>query len=367
MADIMQELRKRISNARNNNGLVLVPSGELNSSINIVKSDLQHIKEIIFEGRVTLHNGAAFNLSEGVGTQVKNLNIAHGSGTRAYAMVQLNLCNGVVFDHFTISGGVSGQNHLFVHRSTNCTFTNGTIISGDGHADDIIGIHVKGLFSEVARTTWINHKRPVQIQQPCENNEIRFVTFNGCYYGIYLSGADYNYVHSCTFMNNMRGVAIQDNANYNRVINNSITDNISTAIHIAYGSSNNKIMYNSIKSDVARGEGILQSYVGSKNNLFANNTINVVGAKYLFYCGAHSDGCSYENNIVRGSASKAVIGIEANWVLNPSDPKARPAEQNGFTEPNAKMSCSVIGNVFFMGENNYMEADVLYKHNRWIT
>lgn len=344
-------------------GTVRLPSGYITDELSISAA----VKDVYFEGELALNSpSACVSASHVDGLTLHNINLVSSADNKPYAILNINESQRVFIRHPKVTGVKPGMNGILVQGCNNVDIEYGHIISGQGNDHDIVGIHVMGKKTLNTRDYWFAHKQPVPITKPCDEVEIRFTQFDGCYYGVYLSGANHCYVHSNKMIGNMRGIAVQDNANYNRVINNTITNNVSSGIHIAYGSSNNRVMYNKIQSNNARGEGILQSYVGSRNNIFSGNHVNVNGAKYLIYCGAHSDGCSFEDNVITGSASKAIVAMEAKWLVTPSDPRGRPAEDERFTLPDAEMVCSLIGNVFDAQNNVYLKATVDYRFNIWM-
>lgn len=358
-ADVTQQCKTLLAAG----GTVRLPSGFITSEVSIPPS----VKEVFFEGEIALNSASAcFSATRADGLVLHNPHLTSSAENKPYAILNINEAQRVFIRQPQVSGVKSGMNGILVQSCQNVDIEHAHIISGQGHERDIIGIHVMGKKTENTRDYWLAHKQPVPITKACDEVEIRFSQFDGCYYGIYLSGANHCYVHSNRLDNNMRGVAIQDNANYNRVVNNHITNNVSSGVHVAYGSSNNRVLYNRITSDQARGEGVLQSYVGSKNNIFSGNHVHVNGAKYLIYCGAHSDGCSFEDNVISGSASKAVVAMEAKWLTSPTDPRGRPAEVEGFTTEDAEMSCSLIGNIFNMQDNMYLAATVDNRFNVWV-
>lgn len=356
--DITQQCRTLLAKG----GVVTLPSGFITSEISIPSS----VKEVFFNGEISLNSSAAcISVTNADGLIIHTPHLVSSTENKPYALLNINESRRVLIQQPKVIGVKAGMNGVLVQGCQNIDIEHGHIVSGQGHDHDIVGIHVMGKKTENTRDYWFANKQPVPINTPCNEVEIRFTNFEGCYYGIYLSGANYCYVHSNNLNNNMRGIAVQDNSNYNRIIDNTITNNISSGIHVAYGSSNNRILYNQITSNQSRGEGILQSYVGSKYNIFSNNHVRVNGAKYLIYCGAHSDGCSFENNVINGSATKAIVAMEAKWLRTPEDPRGRPAEDDRFTTPDAQMSCSLIGNTFGMSKNVYLAATVNDYFNTW--
>lgn len=146
----------------------------------------------------------------------------------------------------------------------------------------------------------------------------------GGYYGISLSAARFNTVVGNMLSFNVRNISVQNNCISNNISNNVLQDSISSAVHLAYGSSSNTISGNQIYTTLANGQGLLQAYVGSTSNKFVGNQVVVAGAstpKWHIYCGVHSSLNEFSGNTLRGAASKAYIAVESAWdntVTNPA-------------------------------------------------
>ena len=148
------------------------------------------------------------------------------------------------------------------------------------------------------------------------NNVITGNCVIGGYYGISLSAARYNIVVGNMLSFNVRNISVQNNCFSNNISSNTLKDSISSAVHLAYGSTSNTINSNQIYTTRATGQGLLQAYVGSVNNKFSANHVEAAGAstpKWHIYCGVHSGRNEFSNNTLRGNASKAYIAIESAW------------------------------------------------------
>jgi hypothetical protein len=159
----------------------------------------------------------------------------------------------------------------------------------------------------------------------------------GTYYGIALSGA-----HDCQIIDNdlarnMRNISVQNGCTGNVVRRNRCIDSISSAIHLAYGSCGNRIAGNWISTRRARGEGLLQAYVGATDNEFSENRIRVEAPaqpKYHAYCAVHADRNRFIGNEFAGPCARAYLAIESAFSSRSNDPRHRnyrlPADGDNF-------------------------------------
>lgn len=161
------------------------------------------------------------------------------------------------------------------------------------------------------------HKSP-RVAKPITNVIITNNDITGGYYAIELSGVHGGFIQSNYMTTNTRGISMQNGSASNEVRYNRILENISAAIHCAYGATGNVIEFNEIESGRAEGEGLLQAYVGSTGNIFRGNRIrcNTDGdtrPKYMMYCAVDSGSNVFEANYLNGSAKNALIGVESDW------------------------------------------------------
>ena len=143
------------------------------------------------------------------------------------------------------------------------------------------------------------------------NNQI-----DGGYYGISLSGVTNSEISGNSVTNNMRNISLQNNASGNNITNNHLSNSISSSVHIAYNSDNNKISNNTIVSEKASGQGILQAYQGSDNNIFNNNSIEMLsptGPGWALYTATGSGGNRFTDNIVDSKMTHSLVGVESVW------------------------------------------------------
>jgi parallel beta-helix repeat protein len=174
---------------------------------------------------------------------------------------------------------------------------------------------------------WRKHFRAGAAKHPARNHVIEDNNVTGGYYGLSLSAAHDCVIRRNTLAMNMRNMSLQNGCVNNVVENNDCKDSLSTAIHLAYGSSNNRVVGNRVRTHRARGEGLLQAYVGSANNLFQNNTVEAVSPaapKYFLYTGVHADGNQFVNNMLSGPCARAYVAVETGF--NPKS--AEPAHYN---------------------------------------
>lgn len=165
-----------------------------------------------------------------------------------------------------------------------------------------------------ARSLWLSEFRSAEVPSPILATDILRNRIIGGYYGIALSGASSSLISGNTVSSNMRNISIQNTSSDNTVVGNELSDSISSAIHLAYGSSRNICKKNHIRTSRASGEGLLQSYVGASDNRFEFNTVETIGSaipKYFAYCGVQSDRVLFENNIFTGRCSRAFVAVES--------------------------------------------------------
>lgn len=143
------------------------------------------------------------------------------------------------------------------------------------------------------------------------NNQI-----DGGYYGISFNGITQSEISGNAITNNMRNISLQNNASDNIISNNYLSNSISSSVHIAYNSDGNTITDNTIVSERANGQGLLQAYQGSDGNTFSNNSVTVLagnGPNWVLYAATDSDNTTFSNNYISSPSRKALIGVESVW------------------------------------------------------
>jgi hypothetical protein len=153
-------------------------------------------------------------------------------------------------------------------------------------------------------------------------NTIADNILHGGYYAISMPAAQYTTVTGNIMRNNIRGVSMQHCAKFNNISDNVVLQNISTAVGIAYGSTDNLVVNNNMQSTVCNGEAFIEAYLGSKNNSFIGNQMKAtsLAPRFFAYCGIQSDDCAFINNVMSGEAARASIGVESAWNSTTTNP-----------------------------------------------
>ena len=221
----------------------------------------------------------------------------------------------------------SGSGH-----TENITVENNHISAKPGngahaHADAPVGIAFNGA-QQPGNPQWRDAKAPVwrqyvedgTVAEADPSRTIKHITVrgnqvSGTYYGVAFSTVSDSEISGNHLHHNTRNISLQDRSNHNTVRDNILTDAHSSAIHIAYASSDNHIENNHIMTTRAGGQAILQAYQGSKNNHFSGNHIDVAhdATTNFLYTATDSSGTTYRDNIASGRVSRASIGAESIW------------------------------------------------------
>jgi len=195
------------------------------------------------------------------------------------------------------------------------------------HADAPVGIAFNGA-QQPGNPQWRDAKAPVwrqyvedgTVAEADPSRTIKHITVrgnqvSGTYYGVAFSTVSDSEISGNHLHHNTRNISLQDRSNHNTVRDNILTDAHSSAIHIAYASSDNHIENNHIMTTRAGGQAILQAYQGSKNNHYHNNHIDVAhdATTNFMYTATDSSGTTYRDNIASGRVSRASIGAESIW------------------------------------------------------
>lgn len=157
---------------------------------------------------------------------------------------------------------------------------------------------------------------------PITRHVVRGNRVQGGYYGIWLMAARDCVVQGNRLDGQVRSVSVQDCSQGNRVSGNRCLESLSSAIHLAYGAHDNEVRGNHIHTTRAEGEGLLQAYVGVRDNRFVDNEVASLGRpRYLVYCGVHADGNEFRGNTLHGPATRACVALESawdGWSMNPA-------------------------------------------------
>lgn len=167
---------------------------------------------------------------------------------------------------------------------------------------------------QAPRDTWLRDFVLPNIPVPARNNVVEGNQIDGGYYGITFLGVHRSVVQGNKLKGQIRSISIQHASYTNLVLDNELTDSLSSSIHLAYGASHNVISGNVIRNARARGEGLLQAYVGSSKNDFYLNDIQVLpgGApKYHIYCAVAANENSFWGNRLSGEAARAYVAVES--------------------------------------------------------
>lgn len=149
-------------------------------------------------------------------------------------------------------------------------------------------------------------------------------TILGGYYGLQFDSTRYCNMEGNQTTRNVRGISAQHGCRANTIVGNTVVDNTSGAIHLAYEAVYNTVSSNTIYSSRANQQAQLNCYVGCVGNKFTSNNITVLGASnpnWHIYCGVNCAQNEFSNNTMRGPAQKAYMMIESAWnnaVTNPA-------------------------------------------------
>jgi parallel beta-helix repeat protein len=235
------------------------------------------------------------------------------------SILNLRSCQGVLVRSFMkglepASGNVIGWNSLFGHQGSIDARTQ-RIEPPQSHGISIDGAIDTGVHA-AADGYWLEKHEVARVKLNPIRNLVTGNKIEGGYYGISLSGVHDSQVLKNTIRGNMRNISIQNECLNCLIEQNECQEAISSAIHLAYGSSKNQILRNSITSRRAKGEGLLQAYVSCKDNTFQGNTVSALGAaepRYFIYTAVHSVGNKFLENHLTGRVGRAFIAVESDW------------------------------------------------------
>ena len=164
------------------------------------------------------------------------------------------------------------------------------------------------------RDTWLRDFVLPDIPVPAHDNVIEGNWITGAYYGISFMGVRRSLVQGNVLNGQIRSMSIQHHSHANVIIGNECNNSLSASIHLAYGSSFNVVGGNQIRNTRARGEGLLQAYVGALRNDFFLNDVEVSGdahPKYFIYCAVAANENSFWCNRLAGVAARAMVAVES--------------------------------------------------------
>lgn len=220
-------------------------------------------------------------------------------------------------------------------------------IDGDGEPDpDYYAISIAGYSNAAPYETMADRwaaLHTVGAVKQARHIRVRRCRINGGYYAISLSACAASEIDGNHLTNNIRNISLQVRSDLNHVHHNDCSESVSSAVHVAYESSDNLVEHNSSVSTRAIGEGLLQSYVGSKRNVFRENTTSCpgpsIGAKYHVYFAVQSDDCVAEDNEHAGLCSHAYVAVESAWNTEVTN----PAHRNYGLPPGTNANFAIAG------------------------
>jgi parallel beta-helix repeat protein len=145
---------------------------------------------------------------------------------------------------------------------------------------------------------------------------------SGGYYGISAVGLQQCVISNNSTQSNVRGISLQHCSSANLVAGNAVLENKSAGIHVAYGSSYNRIGNNRVYTTIGNIEALFQCYVGTKYNVFSANTgfsFDTTGPKHGLYCAVHCDHTLFEGNQIYGNFSRSGASVESAWKTTTAD------------------------------------------------
>ena len=235
---------------------------------------------------------------------------------------------------------VNGMEDAYDNIISNNTITGDTSVSPTSYGislDSPINVSPH----ESADTYWKATFTAADATYKCVNNTVTGNRVIGGYYGIALSAATYNTVTGNNLSFNVRNISVQNNSNGNTITGNVLQESVSSAVHLAYGSSLNQVSGNQVYTTRATGQGLIQAYVGAVGNKITGNHLVAVGGaapRWHLYCGVHSSRNEFSSNTLRGNAAKAYIAVESAW-----DNTVTNAASYGFGESSAVNSFANSG------------------------
>ncbi|MDO4230973.1 MAG: right-handed parallel beta-helix repeat-containing protein [Lautropia sp.] len=202
-----------------------------------------------------------------------------------------------------------------------------------------------------AKDLWLKHFVLPQVPVPATSNVLEGNRVTGGYYGISFLGVTRTLVSSNICEGQMRSMSIQHMSNANLFLGNECIDSVSASIHFAYGASYNVITENRIRTNRARGEGLMQAYVNASNNDFFLNDVEVGPEglpKYHCYTGVVANKNSFWGNTLSGPCGRAYISVESAFNSASNRKSARGFGMQGaddnFTD-RGMYGVRVIGNI----------------------
>lgn len=270
---------------------------------------------------------AGLLLKEQKGLTLRNLYIiTQGDFPVQEAGIYLHESQDILIENCTIIVHGSGCG-ITVRGGRNITIRNCLVIMPLKKDIDLrtMGIQVTGTLPGVQKDHWKRTGTTLAAPNSPTNVRVESCVVFGGYYGLGCSSVDTLVSHQNSFLNNMRGISIQDSSRNCTVSSCLIKDNISAGIHFAYGSYSSSASQNTVESRRAEGEGFLQAYVGCRDITFQGNTLRATGEgpKYYLYTGVSSTGIQYLSNTIQGATRRAHVAADSWWDTRIKDPRHR--------------------------------------------
>lgn len=157
---------------------------------------------------------------------------------------------------------------------------------------------------------------------------IRRNSIHGGYYGLSCEGITRSFIHDNVCSGNMRGMSLQNCCTNNAILWNSVEENLSAGIHLAYGCCWNLLMGNTVRSSRAHGEGLIQCYVASSGNIVLGNALSSTNravdcCKFYLYSAVDSRDNYFRSNTLSGACARAYVAVEGDWNPLTTDPHSR--------------------------------------------
>lgn len=180
----------------------------------------------------------------------------------------------------------------------------------------IPAIDVAGTLATTQRVWYQAHKMPVAVTQQAGKVLMTNSTVQGGYYGLALASAHDFRVEGNSFTGNMRGISAQDSCRGGLIKGNIITEFKSSGIHTAYGTSTVDVINNMLASTVAEGQGVLQSYCGTRDIAFIDNMVALAAgtsAQAHVYIGNDAQSTEVRGNLLNGPYRDASVSVDQSW------------------------------------------------------
>ena len=207
---------------------------------------------------------------------------------------------------------------------------------------------------------WVKFKKTPPANYSAYNTIIANNYIEGGYYGIGITKAKYTFIENNIIQTNTRNISMQQETSYGVVRDNNLSNPISASIHVAQGSSFNLVENNTIITNTSSGEGLLQSYIGTKNNVFRYNTVDASlssagkSPKWFIYVAIHADNNIFNSNTFTGTVDRSYFGVETGWDSSISDYGHRGSYAGAVTNNYANQGISglrIINNTLTPGNS----------------